>query len=193
MSHSQITQLCVLLKKKSNPVRASWVWGHAPEHGQLTRGYTFEENGRCLSRQLSNAQSFFVGGQSLYRSSLSTLRFGWLDPAHVLCVLWQLWVYRRHCPVVPRKHCFLVVLRYLWHSFCPPSCAYPWDPAGRRVVWISYSGMSILRSLFLCTFTSCGCLCSFPSTANRFSDESWEKHWSVGIMTCLKNQYNMYI
>lgn len=63
---------------------------------------------------------------------------------------------RSYCPVVSGNHCLLEVIYHLWlwKSFCPLLDINFW--ALRRGVWYRRLGLSIPKSLILCTLASCG-------------------------------------
>lgn len=78
--------------------------------------------------------------------------FSWLGFEQVLCVLSYVW-----CPAVTWRQCLLAVIPHLWllHSFHPLFHNMPWALEEGHMTQMSHSGMTILKSLSLCTLASC--------------------------------------
>lgn len=195
MPLSQITQLSVLLKRMKSSLRCLY----NPGCGIMHRN-TVGLPGATLLKEMDAA---FLGSYQMSKAPL----LGVGACTDHLFPLWNLVGFILHKSCVC---CDNYEFTYATAQWCPESIVSLWSPATSDTLSVP---SSVLIPEAWQEGVSCGCpiqrwafcglsfsvpllvvgLCQFPSTANRFSDESWEKHWSVGITTCLKNQYIMSI
>lgn len=96
--------------------------------------------------------------------------------ANVLCLLSRLLgVHRCALPVVSGKHCIFDII-YTTGSYNASALPQRSLSLGELCV-----RLRIPQSLILSSLTSCGSLClSLSIIRSRFSDDSWEVHWSLG-------------
>lgn len=146
-------------------------YDHLPELEQCLRSCIPEEN--CFSAK----------GGTYWSPPCSWLDFvclGFLHISHRCCefISTVSLLYLETC-LADAIH-YLWLLQYICLLFLDDSDS--WEERVWSICPVQW--LSTLQSLTLCALTSCGSLCQSPCTAKRsFSDEGWEMHLAIGIIT----------
>lgn len=136
----------------------SWARHCSFEHGPLIRNHVLKEKGLPLFQKQLIANSSSLRGRISARFTPSCWDFVWVEFVPVLWMLSQaLWVGIHHCPVVfrrqfPPSHPEPLAPPVFW----PPLLQCSLSLGGRAVVYMSYLGLNVSRSLTLCTLTRQG-------------------------------------